>query len=88
CQRHNGKCEDCVGNAKCLYCYSDNKCLLYPIGKILPPSDVCALDKARWGVCWVNFEALIISVSVIGGVIIITAACCCYCCCCRSNNKA
>ncbi|CAL1546220.1 unnamed protein product [Lymnaea stagnalis] len=88
CGKHNGSCDNCVKNAKCLYCYSDDKCMLYPAGKVLPPSSYCSLDKARWGVCWVNFEALIIAMSVIGGLIIITiASCCIYCCCCRGNNK-
>jgi hypothetical protein len=88
CQQHNGSCDKCVSNARCLYCYTDNKCTLYPSSKILPSSGVCALDKARWGVCWLNFEALIISLSVIGGVIIITSICCVYCCCCRGGGKA
>ncbi|KAH9510144.1 Pituitary tumor-transforming protein 1 protein-interacting protein [Bulinus truncatus] len=88
CAKHNGSCDECVKNAKCLYCYSDDSCMLYPVGKVLPPSSLCSLSKARWGVCWVNFEALIISMGVIGGIIILTITCTCvYCCCCRGNNK-
>ncbi|KAK0070246.1 pituitary tumor-transforming 1 protein-interacting protein-like isoform X1 [Biomphalaria pfeifferi] len=88
CSKHNGSCSDCVSNAKCLYCYSNDECMLYPVGKVLPPSSLCSLSNARWGVCWVNFEALIISMGVIGGVIILTITCTCiYCCCCRGNNK-
>jgi len=73
---------------QCMFCKTDGSCKLYPTGKILPPSSMCALDEARWGVCWLNFEALIISVSVIGGAIIlaITTFCIC-CCCCRGRSK-
>ncbi|XP_005102988.1 pituitary tumor-transforming gene 1 protein-interacting protein [Aplysia californica] len=88
CAKHNGSCDDCVSDSKCMYCYTDNSCQLYPTGKVLPPSDMCALDEARWGVCWLNFEALIIAMSVIGGIIIIgiTTICIC-CCCCRGRKK-
>ncbi|XP_005089476.1 pituitary tumor-transforming gene 1 protein-interacting protein [Aplysia californica] len=88
CKQYNGSCDKCVSDAKCMYCYTDDSCQLYPAGDVLPPSTMCALDEARWGVCWLNFEALIISVSVIGGVIILTiVVCCIYCCCCRGKNK-
>ncbi|XP_059179057.1 pituitary tumor-transforming gene 1 protein-interacting protein-like [Physella acuta] len=88
CTKNNGSCDKCVENAKCMYCYSNDACMFYPTGKVLPPSSYCALDKARWGVCWLNFEALIISMSIIGGLILITiVSCCIYCCCCRGGNK-
>ncbi|KAK7499396.1 hypothetical protein BaRGS_00009371 [Batillaria attramentaria] len=71
----------------CLWCKSNSHCMLYPVSEILPNKH-CALDKARWGVCWMNFEAMIISVSVIGGVIILAiVGCVCYCCCCRGGSK-
>jgi hypothetical protein len=87
CARLSSNCDSCVENKKCFYCYSNNSCKLYPDRKILPSSDDCTLSEARWGVCWLNFEALIISVSVIGGVLIFTASCCIYCCCCRNRDR-
>ncbi|RUS91568.1 hypothetical protein EGW08_000683 [Elysia chlorotica] len=88
CAALNSSCSDCVGNSKCMYCYSGSKCMPYPSGKILPPSSMCALDKARWGTCLVNFEALLISMGVIGGVILLTVTCCLiYCCCCRGKSS-
>ncbi|KAK3802251.1 hypothetical protein RRG08_004539 [Elysia crispata] len=87
CARLNSSCSDCVGNSKCLYCYTGSKCMVYPSGKILPPSSMCDLDKARWGTCVVNFKALLISMGVIGGVILLTVTFfCIYCCCCRGKN--
>ncbi|XP_025093702.1 LOW QUALITY PROTEIN: pituitary tumor-transforming gene 1 protein-interacting protein-like [Pomacea canaliculata] len=90
CGKHNTSCDDCLGvsGAKCLWCKSDSSCKPYPYSKVLPSAHECALSEARWGVCWLNFEALIIAVSVIGGVIVLTITCCCiYCCCCRGNNQ-
>lgn len=60
----------------------------YPVKNILPPSSLCKLNKARWGVCWVNFEALIITMSVVGGVIILSVAICCWCCCRKKKNRS
>ncbi|KAL8622646.1 hypothetical protein ACOMHN_009280 [Nucella lapillus] len=90
CSHNNASCSQCLGvaGAKCLWCNTDNSCKAYPLSKMLPPKDVCALDKARWGVCWLNFKALIIGVSTVGGLIILTITCCCvYCCCCRGKGK-
>lgn len=65
--------------------------------RVLPPSSLCQLSSARWGVCWVNFEALIITLSVLGGSVLLGVAICCCCCCCprkrsrrpdRSEEKA
>ncbi|KAJ8256050.1 hypothetical protein COCON_G00199140 [Conger conger] len=53
----------------------------YPVKTILPPHRVCPLAEARWGLCWVNFQALIIAMSVIAGIIIIAILICCFCCC-------
>jgi len=87
CRSLNKSCDTCVSDPQCMFCFTDKVCRPYPIGKVLPPSELCALDEARWGVCWMNFEALIISMSVIGGVILLTiTVCCCYCCCCRGKN--
>ncbi|XP_046369636.1 pituitary tumor-transforming gene 1 protein-interacting protein-like isoform X2 [Haliotis rufescens] len=88
CHASNSSCDECIKAAKsrCFYCYADHSCQLYPLGDIVPQH--CDLSKARWGVCWVNFEALIIAMSVIGGLIILTITCCCIrCCCCKGGNK-
>ena len=37
---------------QCLWCNTDKACLDYPVTKILPPSSLCKLSSARWGVCW------------------------------------
>uniref|UniRef100_F7GKL0 PTTG1 interacting protein n=1 Tax=Monodelphis domestica TaxID=13616 RepID=F7GKL0_MONDO len=58
----------------------------YPVRKILPPSALCPLKSARWGVCWVNFEALIIAMSVVGGILLLGITVCC-CCCCRKRKS-
>uniref|UniRef100_A0A8D2P048 PTTG1 interacting protein n=1 Tax=Zosterops lateralis melanops TaxID=1220523 RepID=A0A8D2P048_ZOSLA len=59
----------------------------YPVRRILPPADLCELRSARWGVCWVNFEALIIAMSVVGGTLLIMLGVCCCCCCCKKKSK-
>ncbi|KAG8432662.1 hypothetical protein GDO86_017051 [Hymenochirus boettgeri] len=82
---NNSTCDRCLQNVKCLWCNTDSKCIEYPVRNILPPSSLCKLRDARWGVCWVNFEALIITISVIGGVIILSLLLCC-CCCCRKKK--
>jgi len=84
-------CEECVGvtGARCYFCKSMNGtggCRAYPASKVLPTGE-CALSDARWGVCWVNFEALIISMSVIAGVLIILVITGIYCCCCRRKRS-
>ncbi|XP_078572301.1 pituitary tumor-transforming gene 1 protein-interacting protein-like isoform X1 [Branchiostoma floridae x Branchiostoma japonicum] len=86
CSERNSSCDECIKNVKCYYCYQDNSCRLYPAEKILPRD--CPLSKARWGIsCAINFEALIIAMSVVGGVILISFFCCIYCCCCRTSSK-
>ncbi|XP_050388768.2 pituitary tumor-transforming gene 1 protein-interacting protein isoform X2 [Patella vulgata] len=90
CAQYNGSCSDCVGapKARCLYCNADEVCKPYPFKDVIPSSSVCPLSKARWTVCWLNFEAMLISVGVLGGIILLTITCCCvYCCCCRGGNK-
>uniref|UniRef100_A0A8C9L3S6 PTTG1 interacting protein n=1 Tax=Pavo cristatus TaxID=9049 RepID=A0A8C9L3S6_PAVCR len=71
---------------QCLWCASSRRCVPYPVRRILPPADLCELRSARWGVCWVNFEALIIAMSVVGGMILIMLVVCC-CCCCKKKSK-
>ncbi|XP_061492535.1 pituitary tumor-transforming gene 1 protein-interacting protein [Rhineura floridana] len=89
CQQYTNKtCEECLKNVTCLWCSSSKKCMEYPVRNILPPSSLCKLSSARWGVCWVNFEALIITMSVVGGTILIAlCVCCCYCCRKKKNRK-
>lgn len=79
-QNTNRTCEECLRNVSCLWCNTDKMCLDYPVTKILPPASLCKLSSARWGVCWVNFQALIITMSVVGGSLLLgLAACCCWC---------
>lgn len=88
-------CEQCLKNVSCMWCNAPignvSKCMLYPVKNILPSTEQCSLSAARWGVCWVNFEALIIAMSVIGGVLIIGITlffCKCCGCCCFGNSVA
>ncbi|XP_048880962.1 pituitary tumor-transforming gene 1 protein-interacting protein [Brienomyrus brachyistius] len=81
-------CEKCLENVSCLWCNTNSSCLDYPVRHILPPSSLCQLSQARWGVCWVNFEALIIAMAVVGGTILLSIiVCCCCCCCCRRGQS-
>ncbi|OPJ81804.1 pituitary tumor-transforming 1 protein-interacting protein [Patagioenas fasciata monilis] len=82
-------CEECLKNVSCLWCYTNNTCIDYPVRSILPPSSLCALSNARWGVCWINFEALIIAIAVVAGLILVSVTvCCCYCCYCRKRSRS
>ncbi|XP_057607148.1 pituitary tumor-transforming gene 1 protein-interacting protein [Chionomys nivalis] len=83
----NKSCEECLRNVSCLWCNENKACLDYPVRKILPPASLCKLSSARWGVCWVNFEALIITMSVLGGSVLLGITVCC-CCCCRSRKRS
>ncbi|KAM6934047.1 PTTG1 interacting protein b [Xenentodon cancila] len=87
--KSNRSCAECLENVACFWCIPTKQCIDYPVKNILPPSSVCPLNEARWGVCWVNFQILIIAASVLAGVIIIAVLVCCFCCCkCeRKGNK-
>ncbi|NWW51471.1 PTTG protein, partial [Pedionomus torquatus] len=88
CRQYTNKsCEECLKNVTCLWCASSRRCMEYPVRRVLPPADLCELRSARWGVCWVNFEALIIAMSVVGGTILIMLGVCCCCCCCKKKSK-
>jgi len=84
-------CQECVAIAKCYYCNTNASgyggCQLYPTSQVFPRSAQCPLSDARWGVCWVNFEAWIITLSVLGGVILLSLGCCVYCCCCKGKSR-
>uniref|UniRef100_A0A8I3X289 PTTG1 interacting protein n=1 Tax=Callithrix jacchus TaxID=9483 RepID=A0A8I3X289_CALJA len=86
-QNTNRTCEECLKNVSCLWCNTDKACLDYPVRNVLPPASLCKLSSARWGVCWVNFEALIITMSVVGGALLLGIAVCCCCCCRRKRSR-
>ncbi|XP_028992571.1 PTTG1 interacting protein b [Betta splendens] len=79
--RSNTSCEECLKNVTCLWCNPTQQCVDYPVRRVLPPNSLCPLSDARWGVCWVNFQILIITMSVLAGVLLITILVCCFCCC-------
>ncbi|XP_018429812.1 PREDICTED: pituitary tumor-transforming gene 1 protein-interacting protein [Nanorana parkeri] len=83
----NTTCETCLKNVSCLWCHTNGRCLDYPAKNILPPSSLCKLSDARWGICWLDFEALIIAISVVGGIIILSVVICCCCCCRKKKNR-
>uniref|UniRef100_A0A8C0SV24 PTTG1 interacting protein n=2 Tax=Canis lupus familiaris TaxID=9615 RepID=A0A8C0SV24_CANLF len=55
-QNTNRTCEECLRNVSCLWCHTNKACLDYPVSRILPPSSLCKLSSARWGVCWGLFK--------------------------------
>ncbi|XP_068608051.1 PTTG1 interacting protein a [Brachionichthys hirsutus] len=82
CEAKNGtSCEECLGNVSCLWCIPTKSCVTYPVKTILPPHSLCPLNDARWGKCWINFQILIITFAVIGGILIIAFLICLFCCC-------
>ncbi|XP_069815567.1 PTTG1IP family member 2 [Dendropsophus ebraccatus] len=90
CSFYTGKsCEECLRNVSCLWCITNSTCLEYPVRSILPPSSLCAMSAARWGACWINFEALIIAMAAVAGVLVLSIIiCCCYCCYCRKSSSS
>ncbi|XP_051575649.1 pituitary tumor-transforming gene 1 protein-interacting protein-like [Myxocyprinus asiaticus] len=72
---------------QCLWCLTNNICSDYPVSYVIPPSSVCKLSQARWGVCWLNFEALIIAIAVLCGALLLAIAVCCCCCCCKRRRS-
>ncbi|XP_017569957.1 pituitary tumor-transforming gene 1 protein-interacting protein [Pygocentrus nattereri] len=81
-------CDSCLSNVSCLWCQTNLSCTEYPVAHLLPPASICPLSEARWGVCWVNFEALIIAMAVVGGVLLLGITVCCCCCCCRCRRSS
>uniref|UniRef100_A0A8C4TDT0 PSI domain-containing protein n=1 Tax=Erpetoichthys calabaricus TaxID=27687 RepID=A0A8C4TDT0_ERPCA len=73
----NVSCEECVRNPSCLWCTSSLDCVYYPVKTIFLPSSVCKLPKARWGVCWVNYQVLTISLSVLSTMVLLAVIVCC-----------
>ncbi|KAJ8354175.1 hypothetical protein SKAU_G00217420 [Synaphobranchus kaupii] len=85
CENSATTCDKCLENVSCLWCQTNGTCMDYPVRRVLPPASLCPLSQARWGVCWVNFEALIIAMAVVGGTILLSITVCCCCCCCRNR---
>ncbi|XP_035465900.1 PTTG1 interacting protein a [Scophthalmus maximus] len=82
CETKNGtSCEECLKNVTCLWCSKTKMCITYPVNTILPPHALCPLNEARWGLCWMNFQILIITLSVFGAILIIAFMICLFCCC-------
>lgn len=81
-------CETCLANVSCLWCMTNNSCTDYPVSYVIPPASVCKLSQARWGVCWVNFEALIIAMAVVLGTLLLAVTVCCCCCCCKRRRSS
>uniref|UniRef100_A0A674NNN2 PTTG1 interacting protein n=1 Tax=Takifugu rubripes TaxID=31033 RepID=A0A674NNN2_TAKRU len=74
---------------ECFWCFSTNNCTYYPVSWLIPPSSLCPLSQARWGMCWINFEALVITLGVVAGIIVLAVTiCCCYCCCCCMRRRS
>ncbi|XP_051567902.1 pituitary tumor-transforming gene 1 protein-interacting protein-like [Myxocyprinus asiaticus] len=82
CESKNGtSCEECLSSVNCLWCIQTKKCITYPAKTILPPQSLCPLSEARWGLCSMNFQILIITLSVAGALLIIGILVCIFCCC-------
>ncbi|XP_048056660.1 PTTG1 interacting protein a [Megalobrama amblycephala] len=82
CESKNGtSCEECLENVECLWCIPTKKCITYPAKTILPPHSLCPLNDARRGLCTINFQILIITLSVAGALLIIGVLLCIFCCC-------
>ncbi|XP_029444695.1 pituitary tumor-transforming gene 1 protein-interacting protein-like [Rhinatrema bivittatum] len=81
-------CEQCLSNVSCLWCNTNKTCMDYPVRSIFPSSSLCSLSDARWGFCWMNFEAFLITISVLAGILLLSfSICCCYCCYCRKQSR-
>lgn len=81
CQHSNSSCEHCVKESNCYYCYSTGQCLYYPFAHGFPSPQECDMGEVRWAVCWFNFKAVIISLSVMAGILFVCLTLCVYCCC-------
>ncbi|KAK7144397.1 hypothetical protein R3I94_010729 [Phoxinus phoxinus] len=82
CESKNGtSCEECLAYVNCLWCIPTKKCVTYPAKTILPPHSLCPLSDARWGLCTINFQILIITLSVAAALFVIGFLVCIFCCC-------
>ncbi|XP_022249775.1 pituitary tumor-transforming gene 1 protein-interacting protein-like [Limulus polyphemus] len=91
CAVHNASCHTCVkASPKCYYCYKNKQCLFVTYEDLVSHLEECGtLENIAWGTCIINFEALVISMSVLGGIIFLGIAISCCCCCrfCHIRNK-
>ncbi|KAF6018888.1 hypothetical protein EB796_022832 [Bugula neritina] len=93
CSQYDGKdCNSCVSNSKgkCAYCNEEKLCHPVLSKGLFSESKLCkgGLSDISWGTCSVNMLALIIGVSVVGGLLLISfCACICCCCCCKNSAK-
>ncbi|XP_037095003.1 pituitary tumor-transforming gene 1 protein-interacting protein-like [Syngnathus acus] len=85
--KSNSSCAECLQDTKCLWCEPKQQCLDYPVKNILPPRSVCPLSDARWSVCWVNFQTVLITLGALSGLLILALLVCCMCCCCRRHRR-
>ncbi|XP_076018094.1 PTTG1 interacting protein b isoform X2 [Genypterus blacodes] len=84
----NTSCDACLRNTACLWCFSTRQCIEYTVRTALPHLSVCPLDEARWGVCWVNFRILIITMAALVGATFLALLICFLCCCkCLRSRK-
>ncbi|XP_016304723.1 pituitary tumor-transforming gene 1 protein-interacting protein-like [Sinocyclocheilus anshuiensis] len=82
CESKDGTtCEECLAYVDCLWCIPTKTCITYPAKTILPPHSLCPLNNARWGLCTINFQILIITLSVAAALLIIGFLLCIFCCC-------
>ncbi|XP_053295131.1 pituitary tumor-transforming gene 1 protein-interacting protein-like [Pleuronectes platessa] len=80
--KSNTSCVECLRDVNCLWCGLNKQCINYPVRSILPPSSICPLDWARWGVCWLNLKGLLIGLLAVAGSLLIIAIVLVCCCCC------
>ncbi|XP_062852950.1 PTTG1 interacting protein a [Trichomycterus rosablanca] len=84
-------CDACLKNSSCLWCITGKKCITYPPGMILPSHSLCPLNDARWGLCAINFQGLIITLAMLAAALIIAFFICLfwYCRCenCRASMR-
>ncbi|XP_077473417.1 pituitary tumor-transforming gene 1 protein-interacting protein-like [Stigmatopora argus] len=84
--KSNRSCVQCLRDASCLWCESSRECMDYPVNLIVPPSSMCPLTDARWGLCWVNLKVMLITLSLLVGLVLLAMLVCCLCCCCRRRR--
>ncbi|EHH51818.1 hypothetical protein EGM_12113, partial [Macaca fascicularis] len=62
-------------------------CVCVCVPASLPFKSVCEPSSGGWVGVFVNFEALIITMSVVGGALLLGIAICCCCCCRRKRSR-
>uniref|UniRef100_T1JCW5 PSI domain-containing protein n=1 Tax=Strigamia maritima TaxID=126957 RepID=T1JCW5_STRMM len=86
CLNSSATCKECVRITACYYCERTKMCAYYPYKHVFPNPEACDMGDVRWGVCWFNFKAMVISMGVIGAILIISLITC-ICCCCRKRRN-